>query len=120
VRQSLDDLVRRRIATLEARLATERDIYLRTPIYELLAQHQRAGLIAQADENVAARLVSAPSANLAPDLPNRSLLLLLLAVTVPLACLLIAACRVLLLGLPPVPGRAGLTLSPAVLARGEE
>ena len=100
VRASLDDLARRRVAALEARLATERDIYLRTPIYELLAQHQRAAVIASADEAVAARLVSAPSVSLWPALPNRPLLLMLLAVAVPLACTLLAACRVLLFGVP--------------------
>jgi len=106
VRASLEDLARRRVAALEARLATERDIYMRTPIYEMLAQHQRAGVIAGADEIVAARLVSAPSAGIWPALPNRPLLLMLLAVTVPLACVLLAACRVLLFGVPPEPVRA--------------
>jgi hypothetical protein len=120
VRESLDDLARRRVATLEARLATERDIYLRTPIYELLAQHQRAGLIAQADESVAARLVSAPNAGLWPALPNRPLLLALLLVTVPLACTLLAACHVLLFGVPAARRRAGGRMPPAVLARREE
>jgi hypothetical protein len=120
VRESLDDLARRRVATLEARLATERDIYLRTPIYELLAQHQRAGLIARADESVAARLVSAPNAGLWPALPNRPLLLALLLVTVPLACTLLAACHVLLFGVPAARRRAGGRMPPAVLARREE
>jgi hypothetical protein len=120
VRESLDDLARRRIATLEARLATERDIYLRTPIYELLAQHQRAGLIAQADETVAARLVSAPNAGLWPALPNRPLLLALLLVTMPLACTLLAACHVLLFGVPAARRRAGGRMPPAVLAPREE
>ena len=107
VRASLDELARRRIAALEARLATERDIYLRNPIYEMLAQHQRAEVIAKADEIVAARLVSAPSVGIWPALPNRPLLLVLLAVTVPMACVLLAACRVLLFGVPPEPVRRG-------------
>ncbi|MFC0386442.1 hypothetical protein [Muricoccus vinaceus] len=118
VRASLHDLARRRVAALEARLATERDIYLRTPIYELLAQHQRAGVIALADDIVAARLVSAPSVGIWPALPNRPLLLVLLAVTVPLACLLLAACRVLLFGVPPERARrASARLPLAALAR---
>ena len=100
VRDSLDDLARRRVAALEARLAAERDIFMRNPMYELLAQHQRAGVIARADEAVAARLVSAPNVGVWPALPNRPLLLMLLGVTVPLACLLLAACRVLLFGVP--------------------
>ncbi|WP_458094735.1 hypothetical protein [Roseomonas sp. WA12] len=100
VRDSLDDLARRRVAALEARLAAERDIFMRNPMYELLAQHQRAGVIARADEAVAARLVSAPSVGIWPALPNRPLLLMLLGVAVPLACLLLAACRVLLFGVP--------------------
>jgi hypothetical protein len=123
VRQSLEDLARRRIAALEARLATERDIYLRTPIYELLAQHQRASVIAGADEAVAARLVSAPGVGLSPVLPNRPLLLLLLAVTVPLACLLLAACHVLLFGVPPIREKRshlGARVPPALIVRREE
>ena len=100
VRDSLEELARRRVAALEARLAAERDIFMRNPMYELLAQHQRAGVIARADDAVAARLVSAPSVGIWPALPNRPLLLMLLGVTVPMACLLLAACRVLLFGVP--------------------
>ncbi|HEY8613061.1 MAG TPA: hypothetical protein VIL69_17470, partial [Roseomonas sp.] len=107
VRDSLDELARRRVAALEARLAGERDIFMRTPIYELLAQHQRAGVIARADESVAARLVSAPSVGIGPALPNRPLLLVLVGVAVPVACLLLAACRVLLFGVPAAAGRRG-------------
>ncbi|MBP0446597.1 hypothetical protein J8J14_17620 [Roseomonas sp. SSH11] len=122
VRQSLDELARRRVAALEARLAAERDIYMRTPMYELLAQHQRAGVIAAADEAVAARLVSAPSVGIAPALPNRPLLLVLLGVTAPLACLVLAACHVLLFGLPPggAPRRGGARMVQPVLARASE
>jgi LPS O-antigen subunit length determinant protein (WzzB/FepE family) len=107
VRDSLDELARRRVAALEARLAAERDIFMRNPMYELLAQHQRAGVIARADDAVAARLVSAPSVGISPALPNRPLLLMLLGVTVPLACLLLAACRVLLFGVPAERVRRG-------------
>lgn len=123
VRDSLDELARRRVAALEARLAAERDVFLRNPMYELLAQHQRAGVIAQADEAVAARLVSAPSAGIWPALPNRPLLLVLLGITVPMACLLLAACRVLLFGVPVerAPRRAGARAAAPLLARkGEE
>lgn len=101
VREELLALVRRRVATLEARLAQERDIYLRTPLFELLAQHQRALLVIGADSAVAARLVSGPAVELRPSLPNRPLLLAMLAVAVPLACAFLGACLVLLRGPPP-------------------
>lgn len=98
VRRDLLDLTRQRIAALEARLAQERDIYLRTPLFELLAQHQRAALVVVADTAVAARLVSGPGVELRPSLPNRSLLLLLLLLAAPLACGFLGACLVLLRG----------------------
>jgi len=122
VRESLDDLARRRVAALEARIAAERDVYLRNPMYELLAQHQRAGIIAAADEAVAARLVSAPAAGVWPALPNRPLLLMLLGVAVPAACLLLAACRVLLLGVPAARERrrGGGPPLPVLVPRREE
>ncbi|MBO1076991.1 hypothetical protein [Roseomonas marmotae] len=102
VRRDLLDLVNRRIRVLETRLMSERDIYLRTPIFELLAQHQRAAMVLAADEVVAARLVSGPGAELKPSLPNRPLLLVLLAVAAPLTCLFGGACWVLLSGVPAV------------------
>jgi uncharacterized protein involved in exopolysaccharide biosynthesis len=98
VRADLLELVARRVKVLEARLSTERDIYLRTPIFELLAQHQRAAMVLAADEAVAARLVSGPSVELKPSVPNRPLLLAMLAVVVPMACLFLGACVVLLRG----------------------
>ncbi|MDT8330949.1 hypothetical protein RQ831_07770 [Roseomonas gilardii] len=102
VRADLAGLTRNRIAQLEERLGRERDVFTRTPLYDLLAQHQRAGLALLTDEAVAARLVSAPSVPLAPSLPNRPLLIALLLVTVPLAVLLGAACLVLLRQALPV------------------
>jgi hypothetical protein len=122
VRADLMDLARRRMAALESRLAAERDIYVRAPIFELLAQHQRANVIAQADEAVAARLVSMPSVGIAPALPNRPLLLVLLGLTAPLACLVLAACRVLLRGMPMVTlSRArGARVPGLAIARGRE
>lgn len=101
VREGLSDLARRRMAALEAQLAAERDVFVRTPIFELLAQHQRAAAIASVEESVAARLVSPPSVGLAPSLPNRPLLLMLLVVVAPLAVLVAAACVVLVRGSPP-------------------
>ena len=98
VRGDLQELVTRRVKVLESRLATERDIYLRTPIFELLAQHQRAAMVLAADEAVAARLVSGPGVELKPSVPNRPLLLVLLLVAAPMACLFGGACVVLLRG----------------------
>jgi len=98
VREDLLALTRRRIAALEARLAQERDIYLRTPMFELLAQHQRVALVLGADEVVAARLLSGPNVELRPSLPNRPLLLALLLVAGPVAVLFLGACFVLLRG----------------------
>lgn len=100
VREDLLALARRRVAALESRLAEERDIYLRTPLFELLAQHQRAALVLAADRSVAARLVSGPLVELRPSQPNRPLLLLLLLLTAPMAWLFLGACLVLLRGGP--------------------
>jgi uncharacterized protein involved in exopolysaccharide biosynthesis len=98
VRGDLGELVRRRIAAIEARLATERDLYLRNALYDLLGQQQRGALVVAADEAVAARLVSAPMVELRPSLPNRSLLLLLLGIVVPLVVLAATLAGVLLRG----------------------
>ncbi len=96
VRDDVATLARRRVAAIEQRLATERDLFLRNALYELLGQQQRALLVTAADEAVAARLVSAPMVGIRPSLPNRPLLLLLLAVAAPLAVTGGAACIVLL------------------------
>jgi uncharacterized protein involved in exopolysaccharide biosynthesis len=96
VRADLEQIARRRIAALEARLAREPDLYIRQSLYELLAQSQRASVVAMADEAVAARLVSAPSVGIRPSLPNRPLLLLLLLVAAPLTAVTLAASSVLL------------------------
>jgi hypothetical protein len=98
VRADLEGLARRRVAALEARLAREPDLYLRQSLYDLLAQSQRAGVVAAADEAVAARVVSAPAVGIRPVLPNRPLLLMLLLVAAPLAALALAAAGVLLAG----------------------
>jgi hypothetical protein len=96
VRADLEQLARRRVAALEARLNREADLYVRQSLYELLAQSQRAGVVAAADEAVAARLVSAPSVGIRPVLPNRMLLLALLLVAAPGAALALVAAGVLL------------------------
>ncbi|TDH60232.1 hypothetical protein E2C06_23165 [Dankookia rubra] len=115
VRGDLADLARRRIAAIEARLAVERDLYLRNALYELLGQQQRSALVVAADEAVAARLVSAPMVEQRPSLPNRPLLLLLLAVAAPLAVLAatlaLVVVRALAAGRPrPLP--LGLAMPP--------
>jgi hypothetical protein len=86
----------RRIAALGARLAAEHDIYVRNQLYDLLGQQQRAALVVAADEAVAARLVSAPTVELRPSVPNRPLLLALLAAVAPAAALVLGACAALL------------------------
>ncbi|MCQ4162755.1 hypothetical protein NON00_22885 [Roseomonas sp. GC11] len=100
VREDLLGMIRRRIAALEGRLAQERDVYMRTPLFELLAQHQRAALVVTAEETIAARLVSGPGVEIRPSVPNRPLLLAMLLVAAPLACLFAGACLVLLRGGP--------------------
>ncbi len=96
VRADVSELARRRVAAIEQRLAAERDIFLRNALYELLAQQQRALLVVAADEVVAARLVSGPVVEIRPSLPNRPLLLLMLAVAAPLAVAGGVACILLL------------------------
>jgi hypothetical protein len=102
-------LAERRIAALEARIAAERDVYLRQPMYELLAQHQRAAVVLAADEAAAARLVSAPSVEENPSVPNRPLLFGLLLLAAPLAVCGIAAAAILARQ-PPPPAPPGETL----------
>ncbi len=96
VRGDLQQQARMRLAAIEARLATERDLYQRAALFELLGAQQRIALVLAADEAVAARMVSAPMVELRPSLPNRPLLLLLLALVAPLAAALGTACLVLL------------------------
>ena len=100
-RAHLAEQATRRIRVLEARLATETDVYQRQALFDLLAQQQRAALVVAADEAVAARLVSAPVVELRPSTPNRPLLLLLLAVAVPGFVVLLFAARAILA--PPAP-----------------
>ncbi|NGM23170.1 hypothetical protein G3576_24365 [Roseomonas stagni] len=96
VRADLEEMARRRVAALEARLAREPDLYIRQSLYELLALNQRAGVVVAADEAVAARLVSAPMVGIRPSLPNRPLLLLLLLVAAPMAAVGLVGAGVLL------------------------
>jgi uncharacterized protein involved in exopolysaccharide biosynthesis len=117
VRADLGELARRRIGAIEARLAAERDMFLRNALYELLGQQQRSALVVAADEAVAARLVSAPMVELRPSLPNRPLLLLLLAVAAPLAALAGGAALVLLRQVARGPGGQPVPLPPVAALR---
>jgi len=96
VRADLASMAQRRITLLQAAIATERDAFARNTLYDLLTQHQRSALVMLADEAVAARLVSAPMVELRASVPNRPLLLVLLAVVVPMFCMVVAACLLLL------------------------
>ena len=113
VRADLAELARRRIAAIDARLGLERDLFLRNTLYELLAQQQRNALIVAADDAVAARIVSAPMVEERPSLPNRPLLLLLLALAVPAVVLLLAMATLLARG---APRRGAAGLAPGMLA----
>lgn len=95
VRADLAGMARRRITAIEMRLTTERDLFLRNALYELLGQQQRAALVVSADEAVAARMVSSPMVERRPSVPNRPVLLLLLLVVSPLAALSMEAAVVL-------------------------
>lgn len=98
VRADLLEMTQRRIAAIQQRIEAERDVYMRNPLYELLAQHQRAAMAVLSDEVVAARIVSPAIVEQKPSVPNRPLLVVLLVVAVPLAVTFGAACLVLLRG----------------------
>ncbi|MBR0684115.1 hypothetical protein GXW74_26865, partial [Roseomonas eburnea] len=117
VRADLAEQAARRVAALERRLARESDLFLRNSLYELLAQQQRAGLVVAADEAVAARLVSAPRVEARPSLPNRPLLLALLALAGPMAVLLAAVALALLRHDPIAAVAAAGTAAPPLPAR---
>ncbi len=96
VRADIASVAARRIAILTQRLETERDLFLRNGLVELLAQQQRAAMVVGAEEAVAARLVSMPYVEQRPSLPNRPLLLGLLAIAAMAVVGLGAACLLLL------------------------
>lgn len=101
VRDDLATMARGRITLLQGAIAQERDAFARNTMYDLLAQHQRSALVVAADQAVAARLVSAPMVEMRASVPNRPLLLALLALVVPLFVLMLAGCVVLLRAPPP-------------------
>ena len=87
-------------------------------MFELLAQQQRAALVVAADEAAAARLVSLPMVEIRPSVPNRPLLLLLLALVIPGAVILAVTCRILLRGTQEwPPSGPGWTPSPTLARR---
>lgn len=94
IRHDLRVTVDRRLALLSERLTRESDVYQRQALYDLVAQQQRFALVLAADEAVAGRLVSPPAVGIEPSLPNRPLLLMLLAPTSLLAALALAALRI--------------------------
>ena len=96
VRADIAGVAARRIAILTQRLDTERDLFLRNGLVELLAQQQRAAMVVGAEEAVAARLVSMPYVEQRPSLPNRPLLVGLLAIAAMAVVGLGAACLLLL------------------------
>jgi hypothetical protein len=96
VRADVAGVARNRVAAIEARLAAERDVFLRNALYDLLAQQQRTLMVIAADEAVAARMVSGPVVGVRPALPNRPLLLSMLAVAAPLLVIAAAGCLALL------------------------
>ncbi len=94
IRHDLRATVDRRLGLLGERLARESDVYQRQALYDLVAQQQRFALVLAADEAVAGRLVSPPAVGIEPSLPNRPLLLMLLAPTSLLAALALTALRI--------------------------
>ena len=116
VRDDLAGVARRRIAILQAAVGAERDAFARNAMFDLLAQHQRSALVVAADEAVAARLVSAPMVEMRASVPNRPLLLALLAVAVPMFVLMLAACVVLLRAPLPVDWVARMAVPPRMPA----
>lgn len=98
VRGELREMLDRRLAVLQARADAEPDGFLRNTLYELIAQQQRARLVVEADQAVAALLVSRPDVEVEPSQPNRPLLLILLVPATLLASLGGAAAWLLLRG----------------------
>lgn len=107
VREDLAAVTDNRIGALRAAAAAERDQFQRNALFELLAQQQRAALIVMADGAIAVRLVQAPAVELRPSVPNRPLLLILLAVACAAFCGMAAVTIALLFPpAPPVPAWA--------------
>lgn len=78
VRGELKELTARRLAVLQARADAEPDGFLRNTLYDLIAQQQRMRMVVEADQAVAALLVSRPDVEGEASQPNRALLVILL------------------------------------------
>ncbi len=71
VRDEMAAMVARRISWLSERATSEQDQIIRNTLYDMLGQAYRHSLILAADNAVAARIVSAPSVEDRPSIPNR-------------------------------------------------
>ncbi len=111
VREDLAAVTESRIGALRAAASAERDNFQRNALFELLAQQQRAALIVMADGAIAVRLVQAPTVELRPSVPNRPMLLILLAVACAVFCGMAAVTVALLF--PPVPVTPAWMAAPA-------
>lgn len=79
VREEMQAMVERRLAFLTDRAAREPDIAVRQALYGLIAETHRHQAVLASDPAVAARIVSAPSVEDRPSVPNRALLAALAA-----------------------------------------
>lgn len=104
VRGELREMLERRLEVLQRRADAEPDGFLRNTLYELIAQQQRARMVVEADQAVAALLVSRPDVEIEPSQPNRPLLLILLVPATLMLCVGAAAAILLLRG-PAALGR---------------
>ena len=98
VRGELHEMLERRLKVLQARADAEPDGFVRNTLYDLIAQQQRARLVVEADQAVAALLVSRPDVEIEPSQPNRPLLLILLVPATLLVSVGAAAAYLLLRG----------------------
>jgi hypothetical protein len=106
VRGELKEMVERRLKVLQARADAEPDGFLRNTLYDLIAQQQRAQMVVEADQAVAALLVSRPDVEIEPSQPNRPLLLILLIPATLMLSVGGAAALILLRGPAMLPRRA--------------
>lgn len=79
VREEMQAMVSRRLAFLTDRAAREPDLGVRQALYGLIGEAHRHAAVLAADTAVAARIVSAPSVEDRPSVPNRILLAALAA-----------------------------------------
>jgi hypothetical protein len=98
VRGELREMLGRRLSVLQRRADAEPDGFLRNTLYELIAQQQRAQMVVEADQAVAALLVSRPDVEAEASQPNRPLLLMLLLPATLILCLGVAAALLVVRG----------------------